>query len=62
MIKIIKLDVEGKSYILDKSTNEKVSHLDYNNDNLIVHIDDKYCGILEFDMKQVSKQLIYSQV
>lgn len=56
MIKIIKLDPSSESYIYSKSTNNKISKLDYNNNDLMIHISDKDLGELTFSMEDVCKQ------
>ena len=55
MVKLIKLDPSSESYIYSKSKNEKVLMLDYNNNDLMLHINDNGV-IIECEMDKVYKQ------
>lgn len=55
MVKLIKLDPSSESYIYSKSKNTKVLMLDYNNNDLVLHINDNGV-IIECEMDKVYKQ------
>ena len=56
MIKIIKLDQSLDSYIYRKSTGNKESKLDYNDNDLVIHINAKDLGEFEIEAKDICKQ------
>ena len=56
MIKIIKLDQSSDSFIYRKSTGEKESRLNYNDNDLVIHINDKVLGEFDIEANNICKQ------